>query len=82
MYLHVINWEMLPGDKEHEGDIAADAGGGIEDAKKCALGCGVGGAEALLPGIPALLVARVICESTQHPQEIEIPVYNCKSIYI
>lgn len=66
IYLHIINWEMLPGDDEHEGDVATDAGDGIEDSKKWGLGCGIWGARVLFSGVPALLVARVTCENTQH----------------
>lgn len=58
--VYIINREVLPGHEEHEGDVAAAAGDGIEDSRKWGSGCGIWGAQPLLPGLPALLGARVI----------------------
>lgn len=63
---------MLPGDEEHQGHVAADARDGVEDAQKFGLGCGIWGAQGVFLRVPALLRARVICESTEQPQQMGI----------
>lgn len=72
LYSHIIKWEMLPGDDEHQADVVTDARGGVQDAQKFGLGRGIWGAQVLFPGVPALLGARGSCESKEQPQEMEI----------